>query len=112
MKLIPARDGYRSRSVSRTQMLGISADSPNMASMHAAYIQGSVPTSVEESNDIITNDYPDEHSNNADSPDKQGDAQALNPVFQTLNSAAMPTLSTRIGVLTFPSPTNRTLKSP
>jgi hypothetical protein len=55
----------------RKQMLGMSGDVANMANMHAAYIQGSVPTAKEESDDIITNDYPDETENAADSYEKQ-----------------------------------------
>lgn len=34
----------------------------------------SVPTAVEESNDIITDDYPDEAKGNTDSPDRMAAA--------------------------------------
>merc|ERR1719261_880905 len=49
-----------------TSMLGMTGDISTMGDIHAAYIHGSVPTSVGESDDIMNLNFPDER-NGADS---------------------------------------------
>ena len=43
-----------------TSMLGMTGDISTMGDIHAAYIHGSVPTSVGESDDIMNLNFPDE----------------------------------------------------
>jgi hypothetical protein len=90
----------------RKQMLGMSGDVANMANMHAAYIQGSVPTAKEESDDIITNDYPDETENAADSYEKQ---VSNKPEIQTLN---LPPMAMGSGRATMPRPSESRASHP
>eukprot|EP00284_Hemiselmis_tepida_P011312 CAMPEP_0174916036 /NCGR_PEP_ID=MMETSP1355-20121228/1522_1 /TAXON_ID=464990 /ORGANISM="Hemiselmis tepida, Strain CCMP443" /LENGTH=288 /DNA_ID=CAMNT_0016160997 /DNA_START=13 /DNA_END=876 /DNA_ORIENTATION=+ len=69
-----AKAGGAAVKKARTTELGMGGD-VNMKGIHAAYIQGSVPTAQDESRDIIQDDFIDEHVPNAlDSPEEAGPA--------------------------------------
>merc|ERR1712216_389017 len=59
-----------------TLMLGMTGDISTMGDIHAAYIHGSVPTSVGESDDIMNLNFPDER-NGADITAKSSSATGM-----------------------------------